>query len=282
MKLRFLLLFPLLATLCPAEDFTLADGTVLHNARVQRKWVDELQVMHDGGIRKVGFDQLPPELQERFEMTPGQVQARRQAAKAAAEQRREERQAREDERMAQLEAAGRHPRYMDGAAVLRLFSPLETLTAQECEFMAAEWNRREAQRLGLTEQERAYAAEAAALRGGFDAAREVFFAEYRSLQEMRDELAAARRELSVEKARVDTLTRQCNDLRDQNSRLWSNQRSGSETTIVGPPRPIVTPTPVIVTPRPPRPEPPPQPRRHSRLIVNPAPSNNPHTIPRPK
>ncbi len=281
MKLAAFLTVPLLAACCLAEDFTLADGSVLHNARVQRKGADELQVIHDGGIRKVAYDELSPELQERFEMTPAEVEARLLAARTAAENRRRERQAREDERMAQLEAAGRQPRYMDGAAVLRLFSPLDTLSAQECEYLAAEWNRREAQRLGLTEQERTYAAEAASLRGGFKAAREAFLAEYRSLQAAKEELSALKRELRAEKEKAAGLAKQCSELREQNNRLWSDRQSSSDnTTIVVPPRPIITPPPVIVTPRPPRPAPPP--RTRPRLIVNPAPGNTPHTIPRPR
>ncbi len=270
----------LAAAVCMAEDFTLVDGTVLREVQVQRKGDDELQVLHAGGIRKVAYDQLPPELQERFEMTPPQVEARREQARAAAEVRRQVRLEREEERMAQLEASGRRPRYMDGAAVLRMLAPLDTLTAQECEYLAAEWNRREAQRLGLSEQERAYSAEAASLRGGFEAAREAFLAEYRQLQEARDDIATLRRELREEKERVASLKKECSSLREQNNRLWTTQGGGNRTTIVVPPRPVIGPPPIIGPCGPPRGAPPPRrPHQHRPL---PPPSNKPHTIPRRK
>ncbi len=273
------LLFPMLAVCCQAEDFTLTDGTVLLDVRVQRKGDDSIQVLHAGGIRKVAYELLPPELQERFELTPAQVEARREQARLSAVARRQERRAREDERLAQLEASGRQPRYMNGADVLRLLSPLDTLSAQECEFLAAEWNRREAQRLGLTEQERSYAAEAASLQGQFEAAREAFMAEFHQLQQAKEDIAALKRELREEKDKVAGLRKECNDLREQNNRLWTTQGGGNRTTIVVPPRPVVVPSPVIPPGRGVRVSPQKRPAQHRPL---PPPSNKPHTLPRSK
>lgn len=195
-RLITLLMLPLY---CQAEDFTLADGTVLKDAEVLRKDGEVLQIRHAGGIEKFSYTELGETLQLRYDLTPAQVEARRAAAaEAAAEKQRakeaakaeKERLMKEEQeaRQATLDAAGKHARYICGAEVIQLCSSMFTLDARAAEFLAAEWNRREALRLNLPVDTQRFSAEAASLKPDFE--------------KERGELAAVRSELSDKRAEV--------------------------------------------------------------------------------
>ncbi len=277
------LLFPLLlaATACLAEDFTLADGTVLRNVTVQRKTADELFVLHAEGARHIRYDQLPTELQERYGMTPAQVAAYRHGLEEAAEERRAARVAREEARLTRLRESGQYPRYLDATAVQRLLAPLEILPLRECACLAAEWNRAEARRLGLEDSAQLYSSERDALKPELDSALATRREKERVLQKLRDELAEKGRSLEQLQKEAEQLRRECGQLRQENAELRaSRSRVVNDTTIVLPPRPIIVPPPPLVPPpavsRPPqlpRPVPPPcPPQDHS----HPARANHHH------
>ncbi len=308
MMMKRLVAIMLLPLCSYAEDFTLADGTVLKDAEVLRKGDAELQIRHAGGIEKFSYTELGAELQKRFDLTPEAVQARRQAAAdASAEKQREkeaakaekERVQRENQeaRMAALEAAGKHARYISGADVIQLCSSMLTLEARAAEFLAAEWNRREALRLNLEVDTKRFTAEVDSLKSDFE--------------KERKELAALRSELSDKRAKVqeqaDAIKRKNDEiaaLRAEiaklNKELGRAENRSTNTTVVvdnpvyvptyvGPtcighinkPRPRTCPPPA--KPRPARPASRPQPIRVSpgaRPASSARPANSAHTLPR--
>lgn len=299
-------LFPLLllSLSCYAEDFTLANGTVLKDAVVLRQGDEELQIRHASGVEKFSYTELSPELQKRFNMTPELVEARRQAeAEAAAEKQRareaaqaeQQRLLREGQeaRLAALEAAGKHARYLCGADVIRMCSGLMTLEARVAEFLAAEWNRREALRLNLEVDTQRFTEEADSLKAEFEKDRKRW-------ESMRSELSDKRAKVQEQAATIKRKNDEIAALRAQISKLnkelgRAESRSSNTTvvvdnpvyipTYVGPtcvghirrpgPRPHVAPP---LRPKPARPAPP----RPSGIRVSPGPrpASSAHTIPR--
>ena len=96
--MKKLLPFILLTLSCYAEDFTLADGSVLKDAKVLHRTDEELQIFHSGGIEKFSYKELGEELQKRYEMTPEQVRDRKAAAKKAADDARKARETQKAEK----------------------------------------------------------------------------------------------------------------------------------------------------------------------------------------
>ncbi len=236
-----LLLFSAGVLCCRAEEFTLLDGRVLRDAEVLRQGVDELQIRHEGGIQKVKFDLLPRGLQERFGMTPEQVEARNEELRRAAESRRAARKEEEERHRARLEAAGEHPRYLGGADVLALVRSVETLGAGEAEYLAAEWNRREAERLRLESEAARFAGEAASLRAAFDAARRKSLRERQSQDEQKARLTALREQLGEALKQLEQLEKANELLRQENKTLWKARSAWGTNT-------VVLPSPVVVPP----------------------------------
>lgn len=268
-----LLLMGVLA--CHAEDFVLADGSVLHDAVVLRRSDDDIQVRHSGGVQRFSYDKLSPELQARFQMTPEQVEARRRQAQEDAAARRREKEQQQAARRALLEASGQHPRYLSGAEVLQLCSPYGTLSAREAEFMAAEWNRREALRLGLPVETERFTAEAASLRSGFEAERQASLERIREADALRASVSSLQSRLAQQEAELARLNK-------ANAALQSElaNKPASTTTVIK--EPVYVPTAVPVpqpAPRPPAPRPPAvRPTPHPPLILKPA--SHARTIPR--
>lgn len=268
------LCFLLLLTLCcQAEDLTLANGTVLKDAVVIRQGDEEIQIRHTGGIEKFAYTELSPQLQERFNMTPALVEARRHAAaEAEAEKQRardaakaeRERLKREDQeaRIAALEAAGKHARYVSGADVIQLCSSFLTLEARAAEYLAAEWNRREALRLNLTLDIQRFTAEADSLRADFESNRKQF-------ESMRAELSDKRAKVQAQAASIKRKNEEIKALRAQVAKLNKELGQAEAAAFRRPATPIYIPTyvrpvcprPVIHRPRvaPPRPPRPPRP-----------------------
>lgn len=300
-----LLILPLY---CHADDFTLADGTVLKDAEVLRKDGEVLQIRHAGGIEKYSYTELGEALQQRYDLTPAQVEARRAAAaEAAAEKQRakeaakaeKERELKEaqEARQAALEAAGKHARYISGAEVIQLCSSMFTLEARAAEFLAAEWNRREALRLNLPIDTQRFSAEAASLKPDFEKERDELAAVRSELIDKRAEVQEQAATIKHKNAEIAALRAEVAKLNKELGRA-ENKRSTTTTVVVD--NPVYVPTYVGPTcvghvhrprphahpahkPRPARPAPRPKPVQVSpgpRPASAARPANSAHTLPR--
>lgn len=274
--MKFVLFFLLVGALgCHAEDFVLADGSVLHDAVVLRRSDEDIQVRHSGGIQRYAYDKLSPELQERFQMTPEQVEARRRQAQEDAAARRREKEEQQAARRALLEASGQHPRYLSGADVLQLYSPFGTLSAREAEFLAAEWNRREALRLGLPVESERFTEEAASLRSGFEEERQMYLKRIQEADALRATVSGLQTRLAQQEAELARLNKANAALQAE----W-NHKPASTTTVIK--EPVYVPTLVPVpqpAPRPSGPRPPAvRPTPRPPVILKPA--SHARTLPR--
>lgn len=136
--------------LCSAEEITLVTGETLHEARVLRQDGESVTLAHTAGVARVMYDRLTPELQQRFGLTPEAVQARREKAQAAEKERAIAREKKMAEQRAALAHSNLSPRYVTGVEVSVLYGSWGEVSAPVAEYLAAEWNRREAMRCGLT------------------------------------------------------------------------------------------------------------------------------------
>ncbi len=156
-----------LACFLSAEHLTLKDGSLLRDAVVSRKGIDHVIIRYDGGVKRVDYDELTIDLQDRFGMTPKEVRARL-AAQEARQQAALDREERDQQRHLQLlKDAQQLPRYVTDGDVRRLFLYYGDLSTVAAEYLAAEWNRREALRLNLDDEAKKYAEYAALVRSTF-------------------------------------------------------------------------------------------------------------------
>lgn len=269
MKHTLLIALLCLPMLCRADDITLADGTTLRDACVLRHDAESATIRHSTGVQRVLYSRLPRDLQESLDLTPEAVQARRDRAKLDAEKRAAAREKKAADQRAALEASGKQPRYMSGADVMALFSAWDSLSAAAAEYLAAEWNRREALRCGLTVEAARYKEDAAALaanvaheRGA--ARREAYEkriaeleARTQQMAELEKRIQMADRELLEAQAVVKRLEKENDELRSRSS--------GTTTVVVERPRyiPVYNPPPIIVPAPQPRPMPPATPAHHT-------------------
>ena len=292
-----------LLVFCPfiwAEDLTLANGKVLKDAEVLNQTADTLQIRHAGGIEKFSYAELGTELQQKYDLTPEAVEARRQAAAEAAAQKRiaKELAAAEKQRLLQqdqaareqaLQTAGKYARYISGAEVTQLCSGLLSVDARAAEFLAAEWNHREALRLHLEMDARRFAAEVDVLRADFEKER-------KELATLRAELSDKRAQVQEKNAVIKRKNQEIADLQAQVARLnkalgraEAENTSSSGTVVID--RPVYVPTyvPTYVAPPRVRPCPPHAPRpprpsssrpRPIRVSPGARPANSAHTLPR--
>lgn len=232
---------------CSAEDFTLMDGRVLHDAVVLRQGTDEVQVRHTGGIQLVRYDLLPSELQQRFEMTPEQVEKRREEARLEAHARKQQKREAEEQHRARLEAAGQQARYLQGADVLKLISPREKMDSRLADYLACEWNRREAERLGLQSEMLQFAENGVGLKAACaDVLKKESLAR-RELEKERTQSKELRQQLEEAKAEITRLQDANYTLRNENSTLLKVATTKQTETVV------VKPQPIFIKPAPPRP-----------------------------
>lgn len=234
--------FVLMAFSCYAEDFTLADGTVLKEAKVLHRSDEVLQIFHSGGIEKFTYKELGEELQKRYDMTPEQVLARKTAAKQAADEARKAKEAIKAEkervlqeeqqaRIAALEASGKYARYISGAEVIQLCSALMTVDARTAEFLAAEWNHREALRLNLGVDAQRFATELASLRADFERQR-------KEIDSMRTELEEKRVKVKEQSATIKRKNQEIAELQAKIASLnkalgrAEAENTSSDTTVV--------------------------------------------------
>lgn len=298
--MKKLLPFILLTLSCYAEDFTLADGSVLKDAKVLHRTDEELQIFHSGGIEKFSYKELGEELQKRYEMTPEQVRDRKAAAKKAADDARKARetqkaekeralQAAQQERAAALEAAGKYARYISGADVMQLCSALLTVEARTAEFLAAEWNRREALRLNLGMDAQRFSAEVASLRADFEQERKELAALRSELSDKRAEVKEQAATIKRKNQEIDALKAQVAALNKALGRAEAENISTDTTVVID--RPVYVPTgPTCVghtvihgpkTPRHPKPAHSSRPKpKPIQVSPGPKPADSAHTLPR--
>ena len=254
MKLSFLpFLFLFTAGLCLAEDFVLVDGTVLQNAKVVRKDADSLVISHSAGVQRVSYDRLTPELQQRFDLTPHAV---REYYDKMEQMRRDLAEAEDKKAAAQraaLQVSGLSPRYLTGADVSALMSTWETLSAVCAEYLAADWNRREATRCNLTVEANRFDEEAKRLVARMENERDAAKKEKTRVASLEAKLHATENDLKRAREQISSLQQVINRLNESFS-----QSSG--TVIISRPTyvPIYRPAPIVVPPVV-RPLPPPRP-----------------------
>lgn len=236
--------------MCSAEDFTLTDGRVLQDAIVLRQNTDELQIRHSGGIQLVRYDMLPPDLQQRFEMSPEQVEKRREEARIEAVARKQARREAEEQHRARLEASGQQARYLQGADVLKLISPREKMDSRLADYLACEWNRREAERLGLQSEMRQFAEVAIRLKTACaDVLKKESLAR-RELEKERTQSKEIRQQLADAKEEIKRLQNVNNALRSENNTLMKVATTRQTETIVVKQPPIIIKPPPPMPPRP--------------------------------
>lgn len=146
----------LLSSLGVADDMTLRSGKVLKDASVVSSGDDFVSVQYTDGVAKVPYRELTDEQQKAHSMTQEEVTARLEkrclenearkkqaetARVAAAEEARKMRDS--------LSEAERHPRYLTGEDVGRLFLLVGDLSKVEAEVISLQWNAQEADRVGL-------------------------------------------------------------------------------------------------------------------------------------
>lgn len=108
-----------------AEDITLANGSVLKNAKITRVDPDGLRIMHQDGIAKVPHESLPPELKAKYNFDATEAAAFRKQTEAdqmeAQRRMRQEREMLRDQKQAALdkakEEADKTPRLTEAASV---------------------------------------------------------------------------------------------------------------------------------------------------------------------
>lgn len=161
MKNGTLLVALVAACFCAAEEITLADGETLHDARVLRQDAESVTLAHSAGVARVIYSRLTPELQQRFGLTPAEVEARREKALQAERERAAAREKKMAEQRAALAASNLSPRYVTGVELVSLYGGVAPLSAVGAEYLAAEWNYREALRCGLTIEAERYKEESA-------------------------------------------------------------------------------------------------------------------------
>ena len=173
-----LLILCLLAPAALAENMSLRSGRVLKDAVVVSSGDDFVNIQYTDGVAKVSYKDLTDAQQRDYRMTPDEVKARldqRRMEEAARRKKAEEARKAADEEARKiresLSEAERHPRYLEGADISRMFLLMGELTKVEAEVMALQWNALEADRVGLPEDARVFRARAAAYQDQISAIR---------------------------------------------------------------------------------------------------------------
>ena len=142
-----LLILCLLAPAALAENMSLRSGRVLKDAVVVSSGDDFVNIQYTDGVAKVSYKDLTDAQQRDYRMTPDEVKARldqRRMEEAARRKKAEEARKAADEEARKiresLSEAERHPRYLEGADISRMFLLMGELTKVEAEVMALQWN----------------------------------------------------------------------------------------------------------------------------------------------
>ncbi len=168
----YLIIFSMLASTVLGADITLRNGKVLKDAEIASAGEDFVSIQYADGVTKVSYKELTDEQQKAYGMTPDEVKKRQDARLRLEEEARQKalaiRQATEEEARKLRESmteAERRPRYLQGHDVTRMFLAMGELSAVEAEVIALQWNAMEAERVGLTDEARAFRERAATYNG---------------------------------------------------------------------------------------------------------------------
>ena len=123
-----LLILCLLAPAALAENMSLRSGRVLKDAVVVSSGDDFVNIQYTDGVAKVSYKDLTDAQQRDYRMTPDEVKARldqRRMEEAARRKKAEEARTAADAEARKiresLSEAERHPRYLEGADISRMF-----------------------------------------------------------------------------------------------------------------------------------------------------------------
>ncbi len=151
-----------------AENLTLKDGSLLRDAVVSRKGIDHVIIRHAGGVKRVDYHELTIDLQDRYGMSPKEVNARLAKQQALAEGAADKRDRVKDRHILLLRDSKIMPRYLSSGDVKSLFLFYSDISEVAAEYLAAEWNKRESLRLKLPDQVQRYESYAKLVRDTFD------------------------------------------------------------------------------------------------------------------
>ena len=258
-----------LAMLCPAEDITLMNGETLHEARVLRQDGESVTLSHRAGVMRVTFDRLTPELQQRFGLTPAEVEARREKTRQAEKEKALAKEKKLAQQREALAASNLSPRYVTGTELASLYGACGNISAPMAQYLAADWNQREALRCGLTVEAERYKRDAAKLLPQVEQER----SRARQAQEQQATLEARLQQTQEQLKQAQNTIKKLEEQAKQQPTQSTTTVVTSQPTIV----PIYRPTPIVVPPiqrpvPPARPTPPP---------VKPAPTVRPYQPMRP-
>lgn len=240
-----------------AEDMALRTGRVLKDASVVSSGDDFVSVQYTDGVAKISYKDLTEEQQKAYKMTPGDVEIRleqRRRENAARKKKAEEARKAADEEARKiresLSEAERHPRYLEGEDVARLFLLMGELSKVEAEVLSLQWNALEADRVGLSQDARLFRARAATYQEQISAIRKKREAAEQYWQDLEKQYLALK---DGTQKKIADLNKQVNQLQGEVRDVASQPRT--ERIIVTPGfRPWnYPPPPVIIRPVPPRP-----------------------------
>ena len=267
-----LLILCLLAPAALAENMSLRSGRVLKDAVVVSSGDDFVNIQYTDGVAKVSYKDLTDAQQRDYRMTPDEVKARldqRRMEEAARRKKAEEARKAADEEARKiresLSEAERHPRYLEGADISRMFLLMGELTKVEAEVMALQWNALEADRVGLPEDARVFRARAAAYQEQISAIRKKRETAEQYWQDLEKKYLALK---DGTQKKIADLNKQVSQLQGEVREVASQPRT--ERIIVPP---IIRtwnypPPPVFIRPQPPPPRP--VPSRPMPLPVKPS------------
>lgn len=269
------LIFCALLPAALAENMTLRSGRVLKDASVVSSGDDFVSVQYTDGVAKVPYKELTDEQQKDYKMTPEEVGARldqRRLEDAARKKKAEEARKAADEEARKiresLSEAERHPRYLEGADIARMFLLMGELSKVEAEVMALQWNALEADRVGLPQDARVFRARAGAYQEQVNAIRKKRETAEQYWQDLEKKYLALK---DGTQKKIADLNNQVNQLQGEVREVASQPRT--ERIIVPP---IIRPwnyplPPVIIRPTPPPSRPHPIPPRPVPPRPNPIP-----------
>lgn len=246
-----------------AENMALRSGRVLKDASVVSSGDDFVSVQYTDGVAKVSYKELTDEQQKAYKMTPDEVAARlekRRSEEAVRRQRAEavKKAAEEEARKIResLSEAERHPRYLEGEDVVRMFLLMGDLSRVEAEVIALQWNAQEADRVGLPQDAKVFRTRA-----------RTYQDQISSIRKKREDAELYWKDLEKKylalkdgtQKKITDLNKQVNQLQGEIREVASQPKT--ERVVV---TPIVRPwnyppPPVIIRPNPPSPPPRPQP-----------------------
>lgn len=269
------LIFCALLPAALAENMTLRSGRVLKDASVVSSGDDFVSVQYTDGVAKVPYKELTDEQQKDYKMTPEEVGTRldqRRLEDAARKKKAEEARKAADEEARKiresLSEAERHPRYLEGADIARMFLLMGELSKVEAEVMALQWNALEADRVGLPQDARVFRARAGAYQEQVNAIRKKRETAEQYWQDLEKKYLALK---DGTQKKIADLNKQVNQLQGEVREVASQPRT--ERIIVPP---IIRPwnyplPPVIIRPTPPPSRPHPIPPRPVPPRPNPIP-----------